>query len=176
MKKAIILIITIFFSISCFGQQIMLSASARTQLPKGVQKLNKEELKSFANKKFGNDKMALNVVADINSDNVYTINDVLVSLNTENAKVKDGHLLQLKKGLDEMSKKDKSYSSLIKTINNNQVLIINEVWGKVGYYRFYLFDDPSANAVAGLLEYNKDDEGKALNVLNNLLENMKFSK
>jgi hypothetical protein len=163
--------------LSCMGQQVViLSNEVNIRLPKTIKKLNKNEVSSFAKKKFNNDKIALNTVEEINPDHTYTVDNVLISLFYGNKSVKEGYLLELKRGLDEMSKRDKSYTSSIKTINNNKVLVINETSGNVGYYRFFCYNKTNSSGLNGVLQFNKTDEGSALGLLNDILEGVTFTK
>jgi len=139
-----------------------------------MKKLNKDEVSSFANKKFKGDKVALDNAANINPDHAYTVDDVLITLFDGNKSVKNDYLLNLKNGLDEMSKRDKSYTSIIKTINNNQVLIINETWGNVGYYKFFCYNSTKSSALNGTLQFDKSDQDKASKMLNDILTDIKF--
>jgi len=175
MKKLIILITGLIYCSTCMGQQTIESNSVSVKLPNEMKKLSKVEVSSFANRRFANDTVAINT-ANSNLENTFVINDVLVSFNTATGKVEPGHLLKLKNGLAEMSKKDRSYTSSIKTFNNNQVLVTNYVWGNIGYYCFYSFDEANSSALAGFVEYNKSDQDKATTILNNFLSNLKFIK
>jgi hypothetical protein len=176
MKKLIFLITGIICSLSCMGQQMVLSDAANIKLPQRAEKLNREQVSSFASKKFNNDKIILNAIANDNTSHLYKVDDVLISINTATGSVEEGHLLNLKKGLDEMSKKDKSYTSSIKTINNNQVLIIYETSGNVGYYNFFCFNSTNTSAVSGGLQFDKADKDNAAKILDDVLNGIEFAK
>jgi hypothetical protein len=176
-KKLVFLITSVIYSLTCLGQQISLNNEVKINLPNRTEKLTKDQVSSFAGKRFNHDKIALSNIADFNTPHLYKVDNVLISFNTASGSTEEGHLLKLKNGLDEMSKKNKSYSSNIKTVNNSKVLIINETLGNVEYYNFYCFKTINAKrvtAITGTLQFDKSDHDNASNILDDVLKGIKF--
>src|ERR1700744_2575662 len=139
MKKIAFLIWMLSFSLITFGQnRISLSDAATMDLPVGMQKISKEDALSFAGKQFNNEPTTMRSIAKRNMENIFRAKNVLVSLHYENGTVAEGHLVQMKKGLDEWHYKDSTYSAKLEKINGNSVLIISYIVGNVGLYRFFL--------------------------------------
>jgi hypothetical protein len=171
MKKLSLLIVGLTFSLFCFGQNtVALSDAAKLDLPDGMQKISRDDAMAFASKQFNNEPIVMRSIAKRKIQNIYRVKNVLVSLHTENKSTDGGHLAQLKKGLDELSSRDPTYSSNLKKINNNSVLIENYIVGSVGYYRFFLFNANNTRSIAGILEFNKTDKDEATATLNHILQ------
>jgi hypothetical protein len=176
MKKITFLIVLIIYSLSCIGQQTSINNTVNIKLPATSKKLSKTETSVFAKRKFSDDKLALDNANNVNPDQTYTVDDVLITLFDGNKKVPENYLLDTKKGLDEMSKKDRSYTSGIKIINNNHVLIIGETSGNVGYYRFFCHNAQHSKALNGVLQFSINDKPKATKILDDILEGVEFTK
>jgi hypothetical protein len=179
MKKIILLIICVIYSLTSIGQQIALSNTTSIDLPTRAEKLNKQQAISFAGNRFNNNKIALNTVNFFNTPHIYKIDNVLISLFTTTGSVEEDHLMKLKRGSDETSKKDKSYSSSIKVINNTRILVTNDIVGNVEYYRFFCFSNTNTSnvtAISGCLQFDKTDHDNGTNILNDILNSIKFTK
>src|SRR5580700_354154 len=133
MKKIAFLILGLTFSLLSFGQNaISLNDAVKLDLPDSMQKITKEEAVAFASKQFNNEPRTMRSIAKRRMDNIFRIKNVLVTLHTEsiqpdNKTTTEGHLTQMKKGFDEWSYGDPTYSSKEETINNNSVLVENYI-------------------------------------------------
>lgn len=116
---------------------------------------------SHASKKFKNDKMVLGSIAERNTGTIYKIDDVLISLFTDDHAVNEKHLSDIKIGLDEFSKGDSTYTSSLKKVNNNTVVVINYFEGNVGYHHLFCYNVNFTKAVTGIIEFNKTEKNKA---------------
>jgi hypothetical protein len=176
MKKIFFLVFSVIYSISAVGQQtITLNNLVSVTLPKGVEKVSKEQAITHVNTKFHTtNKMLVNLISTRNKASIYKIDDVLVSLFTDNHSVQSGHLLKIKKGFDEMSAIDKTYTSTLKKINNNSVLIMSSIRGGTGRYNFTCYNSSNTKATTGIIEFNNEDRDEASNILNQILNSIKF--
>ena len=183
MKKAHILILA--FLVVTFHskaqQTIAFNDAISINIPKNAEKLTKQQALDHASKKFKENDIVNNSITRRSTEHIYRIDDVLISLffsDEHNGKkiINEEHLLELKKGFDgiyRLNNNDKSYSSVIKRINNNSVLITNYVVKNVEYYRFFSISNNS-RAVTGILEFNVSDEDKAKTILDDLLKSIKI--
>jgi hypothetical protein len=69
-----------------------------------------------------------------------------------------------------------TYSSSIKSMGKNQVLIINYNINEKGHYRFYYQNEAKTLTQAGKIDYNTADQAKAESLLNDILNNIRFTK
>ena len=172
-----ILMASIIYCFSCFGQQVVdLNNSVNIDLPDGAKKINNEQALSFVNKVFNNNKTVLNSISQRDSKNIYKVDNILVSFFTDNHSTNEGHLLEIKKGFDGLYKGDSTYTSTIKKINNNAILIIANSVNNLERCDFFCFNNSNTKAITGVLEYNKIDANEASVVLNDIINSIKFKK
>jgi hypothetical protein len=183
MKKIIFLIIATIYGVSCLGQKIALSASVSINLPAGIETLNRDQFSAYVNDKFGHSKIALIVIPDpgerMDNKNFYWVNDVLIEVVNDDKPVKENHLSEMKKGYDAMYssiKEQNHYTSIIKTVNNNQVLIMYDDWENVGSYHFHCWNSTYTSVLAGVLQFNTVDKDKATKILDDILNGIEFKK
>jgi hypothetical protein len=177
MKKIISLLFGLTFSLFCYAQNtISLSDAAKVDLPDGMQKMTINDALTFVGKQFNNAPVIMRSIAKRKMEHIYRVKNVLVSLHFDNRSTNEGHLAQLKKGLDELSYRDTTYSSKLETINNNSVLIINNTIDNVGLYRFFLYNANNTRAVTGILEFDKNDKSDATATLNHILQTVSLKE
>ena len=164
---------TTIYSLTSIGQQIVLSNTANITPSKKLEKFNKEQARSFAVKRFKNDKVALSALT--NSDHTYVVDSVLVTLYYENGRVSANHLSELKKGWDYQWGKLTGYTSNLETINNNKILVFYYPIHNVGYYNFQCWNNTYTKVVSGSLQFDMTDKAKANIVLADMLKNIKFT-
>lgn len=161
MKKIVFLIMAVIYSLSTIAQQVALNDRVSIELPAGARKITRDEGMTHVGKKFNNDKMALTSIRLIRAGHLYKVDDILISLNVfdKKPKVPVTYLSDLKKGLDIITKRGDAshYTSNLKKINNNSVLITNDMQGKVGYYSFDYLNADNTQEITGTLHYHKDD-------------------
>ena len=161
---------------NCIAQQtIAVNNAVHINLPDKAVKISKDQALLHATKKFHYDKTKLNSITDRNAD-IYKIDNILISLNAQSNGVKEGHLLALKKGFDEMFKGDKTYSSNLKKVNNNSVLILNHIIGTTERYQFICFNTDNSRSIGAILEFDKSDASEAKIILDQLINSIKFTK
>jgi hypothetical protein len=176
-KKLIFLIAPLIFSVTTLAQRVALNDGVSIEIPVGAEQITKEKALAHVGKKFNNDKMTLRSITNIHARYIYKVDDVLVSLVVFDTPVKVNatHLSELKRGMDAMSAGSNShYTSILKKVNNNSILIVNYLAGKVGYYHFYCYNDNNTREITGVLHYHVDDAAEATTVLDNLLDSVKF--
>lgn len=158
------------------GQQaITLNDLVSITLPTGAEKVSIEQAITHVNSKFHTTNHTLvDLITTRNKASIYKIDDVLVSLFTDNHSVQPGHLSEIKKGFDEMSASDQSYTSSLKTINGNSILILNYIRGSNGRYNFYSYNSSNTKAVTGIIEFNNSDKDEASDILNQILNSIRF--
>ncbi len=177
MKKITFLIATILYSLNVLSQQVALNNVVGIDLPNGAQKITKEQALAHAGKKFNNDKMVLNSYANMHTGRIlYKFDDIVISLKAFDTtfKFKKGHAEELKKGLDEMARRSTSYTSILKTINNNSIVVTNFINGGAEYYYFYCFNANNTREMTGSLVFDKADKDKATAILDHVLNSIKF--
>ena len=117
MKKVIFLLVCIIYSINCLGQRVIVEDVASVQLPEMAIKLSKAEISDMLNKeKYRNNHLAQRYFVDASPDNVFHIDDIIIKLHAQIAKVEDGRLASIKQSGDLTFTYDLGYSSTIKTI------------------------------------------------------------
>ncbi len=94
MKKIIFLIVGIIYTLTCLGQQIVLSDAVNISLPARAEKLSKEQVSSFTNKRFKNDKIALNTIANTHTPHLYKVDNVFISFFTSAGNTEENHLVK----------------------------------------------------------------------------------
>jgi hypothetical protein len=184
MKKVIFLTIAILYSLSSFGQKISLSDTVSVKLPGRSEKLDKDQATSFVKGNYKSSKMAQNIVTTIGrNDNkhFFKVDGILIKLvhGSRKLKNKDNYLSDTKKGYDAMNKgiaDYNNYTSEIKKVNNNTVLITYYVSENVGYYNFFLNDSTNIKALNGTLQFSLADKDKATKILDDLLDSVEFTK
>lgn len=178
MKKILFIITGILFSLNTFAQRISLNKSISVDIPKGGQKITKEQAIIHARTKFNNNKIILGHFANTPVGNrLYKIDNVVITLNpfdTTKVKLRKGYALLIKNGVDEMAHGDPTYKSSLETINNNTVVITNSIYENAGYYYFYCFNANNTREMTGSLVYDKADKDKATAILNHILNSIKF--
>jgi len=177
MKKLIFLTAALICSLTTMAQRVALNDGVSIETPAGGEQITKEQALAHAGNRFNNDKMALRSVRDIHAKYIYKVDDILISLVVFDtpAKVSETHLSELKKGMDAMSTGSNShYTSTLKKINNNSILIVNYLGGNVGYYHFYCYNDNNSREITGALHFPVDDAAEAIAILDKLLNSIKF--
>jgi hypothetical protein len=176
MKKIILLSISIVYSISCMAQLTHSSEFVKLNLPNGAYKLNKQQIDALPGK-----KTITKMDEQIRPPYVYNIDNIILSFHNVNQDSINNNLLGNKKFLDELAGAFKrhgnnSYISNIKKVNNKQVLVANYIINSSGYYDFYVQNASKTLTLAGKMEYNKADAAKAESLLNDIINNVQFTK
>jgi hypothetical protein len=173
MKAFKLFLLGLVISLSAFSQK-PISDYVDIRLPGLAQKITKEELQVYVKgkKQYFQKIDRLKTTGDI-----YRINSSILQLNAGSLKApKD--LDQLKASFDRMATASpEGYSSEIRAINNYKVLIMHQAREDYASYSFYSIDSSSTRALNGSIEYNKyetDAKAKAEQLLNDLLNRMKF--
>lgn len=177
MKRLLFLTIGVFYCLLSMGQQVILNDAVNVKLPQRAEKLNKEQALSYVGKQFNNNKSALYAIR--NTNQLYKVDNVLISFFTAKGSIEDDHLNKLKKGLDETSKNDKTYTSSIRTVNGNQILVTHYSRSDIEYYDFFCFSGNKSNltsAISGGLQFAKADHDNGTAILTDILNSLEFVK
>jgi len=138
-----------------------------------LKKISPQEAISFAKQKFNIDETS----PFPNPDEVYYVKDnILASFSIGNRNGEKNYLLDLKKGLDEMAKKNKDYKSTLKKNENNQVLLISHINKGTRYYDIYASNNNNTHALNASIQFNQSDAAEATKLLNEILAGMNFTK
>jgi hypothetical protein len=146
MKSLTLFIILITYSITGFAQKVSLSDTVTINIPQNAENLTKDEFSHYINEKFGYSKIALNNVQNpaqrSDDKHFYKIDDILIELIHGKRRLtkKDTYLVDSKKQLDalyNLNGNQTNYSSLIKKVNDNTILITYYEMENIGYYDFY---------------------------------------
>jgi hypothetical protein len=185
MKKLSLIIIGIVYSISCFGQKIALNDTVSIELPKQAIPLNRDGFEASVNENFSYSKLALNSVPKKNerlyNKHFYKVGDILIKLTHGKRRLtgKEDYLTDTKKQLNalfSLNGNSNNNSSVIKTFNNNPVLIIYYEMENVGYYDFYCYNFTNTFALNGRVQFKLPEKDKATKILNDLLNSIQFTK
>jgi hypothetical protein len=185
MKRLTLILIGLVYSISCFAQKIALNDTVSINLPKATETLTRDRFSASVTEKFNYSRIAVEHVPNKNerTDNkhFYEVGDILIKLThgKRRLKDKDNYLSETKKGLDaafNLGGNTNKYTSVIKSINGNSVLITYHEIEDVGYYEFFCNDTTNTLALNGALQFKLSDKDKATKILNDLLVSIEFTK
>jgi len=168
MKKTIFLLTGILLSLNTFAQRIALNKAVGFDVPKNLNKITKEQALAHAAKKFKGDKMVLDFYTGID-DIIIEIKSFDTTFNFE-----PGHAADLKKGQDALGRKALNYTSNLKIINNNTVVITNSIIKGTGYCYFFCYNASNTRVVSGCLIYAEVDKDKVTVILDPILNGIKF--
>jgi hypothetical protein len=85
----------------------------------------------------------------------------------------------MKKGFDAMHRRSGDtarYASVMKTINNNHVLVMYDDFENTGYYNFHCWNTTYTRVLTGSLQFNLVDKDKATKILEDILNEVEFDK
>jgi hypothetical protein len=178
MKKILFILTAVLFSLSTFAQRVAFNKSIGIEMPKNLNKISKEQALSHANEKFKGDKIASSFYTDIDTSNsrLYQVGDIIVELKSVDSIVhfEAGHAEKLKRELDGMARKVHSYTSFLKIIDNNTVVVTNSIVGTIGYCYFFCFNEKNTRLMSGCLIYAEADKDKVMAVANDVITGIKF--
>jgi hypothetical protein len=177
MKKTFVLFaLFIIGVINCNAQLIHTGDFVKITLPDGVHKLSKQQVEAIPQFKLTNRPLKYTGPPD-----VYKTENISLGLFIVNTDAMHNDFPRKKNFLDHLYSLLKlhgnnSYTSSIKNMGKNQVLIINYKINDKGYYRFYYQNESKTLTQAGEMEYNMADQSKAEALLNDVLNNIRFTK
>ncbi|SMO72379.1 hypothetical protein [Solitalea koreensis] len=177
MKKISILIVGIFLCLSSFGQVVPLNDVINFTPFKKMEKIDRGQLKQMDRTKVK--FPTINI--EHSSGEFYKLSSTcLLQLNGMMSETTDNYLNKLKKGFDASHSwsSDPGYTSVIKTYNNYQVLIINRAYTEqfISHYSFFCVSNTKVCCLNGKLEYNSADKEQAAVMLDELLKSIRFKK
>jgi hypothetical protein len=178
MKKTFVLFaLFIIGVINCNAQLIHTGDFVKITLPDGVHKLSKKQVDAIV-PRF---KLPGRQSQSQGAPYVYKMDEVKLGLYNVNVNPAYGDLTKERLYKDEgylflRHYGNNSYNSVIKTFGNNQALIINYNIDNIGHYWFFYRNDKKTLGQAGEMEYNMADQAKAESLLNEVLNNIQFTK
>ncbi|MGY4383474.1 hypothetical protein ACVWYN_000493 [Pedobacter sp. UYP24] len=173
MKNIILFFTLIILSISCTAQRITLLDSVTLQLPKTMLKVSRENIPKLAAERFGKTKYIIRNIL-YNPGKVYTVDDIVVFINSAKMPKEKGKLKVLKLGFDDNNENNKNYSSKIETIDGKDVAIINEITEGLNVFRFVTVNPAEDFCIIGFVQYNPKDYSKAKVVLEDIIKGLKY--
>ncbi|MBD1383763.1 hypothetical protein IDJ75_00615 [Mucilaginibacter rigui] len=177
MKKIFLtLTISIITAITCQAQLIHTSDFVKVALPDGAYKLNKQQVDALPGQ-----SSLVKMPEALKSPYTYNIHGIILNMNNVNKDSINNNMLKKKRFLDELAGSFKrhgnnTYTSIVKNFNNNHALITNYIINNTGYYEFYVQNAAKTLTLAGKMEYNKADAAKAESLLNDIINNVQFTK
>jgi hypothetical protein len=176
-RKGIFLIACIIYSITCFAQQTAsINNTATITLPNGSIKITTDQGIDHVQNIYKIKSPGYQLFFLDNPQYTYKVHNIIISFNTDTPRV-NLNLLQTKRGLDALLKsRNRDYSSAIKQINNNQILVNNFVSGKMRYYNFNAHNQSDTKVVTGKLCCLNEDTKKASQIFNQILASIKFEE
>ena len=177
MKTIKIFVVLMLSAFVSFSQKVLnLQDKVTMELPSMAKPITKTDALSHVNKTFNN-KIISNSLSGTKSDELYLIDNILISLRTQDIQANSNYLTERKNGIDAMYKSDATYKSYIQKINNNNVLVINyRLTDGNEYYRFYVINAVFSKSVFGFIVFNNSDLNKANDILKELLNRLKFKE
>jgi hypothetical protein len=106
----------------------------------------------------------------------YMSANIVFQLDAKSVEVKEERLERLKKTFDWLSSqiKDTTYYSAIKIINGNKILITKYDRKKFSQYYFWITNKENDKVSSGIIEYTKTEEENAKEVIDYMVNNIKF--
>jgi hypothetical protein len=169
MKRFNLLLLSILLSLSVKAQEVSINEVVTVKLPNS-EKLVKGKFREAST---SNNK-AVTRLMEIGD--FYKVDNVIIKLNSAFGETPKDHLQRIKGEKDEVYRKlhTKNYSSVIKTVNGIEVLVIQYDQRSLTYYNCFVDNSTHTSSLTIALEYPKSDEKKTNNLLDNLLNSIKF--
>lgn len=165
--------ILIISSVAGFGQQVLTTELVKINLPTGLYKLNEKQVNSLPVLKGSEGAISLR------APYIYKIDNILLSFFNVNSDRNNTDLVRQKRFMDYLNSgkyPPKDYNSIIKKVNNKEVLIVNYTINGMGKYRFFASNELSNLMLSGKMEFPKTEAKKAEEVLNDVLANIQFAR
>jgi hypothetical protein len=178
MKKIIsALTLSIITALTCHAQLIHISDFVKIALPNETYRLNKQQANALAS----GPKLPSTTKIDYTPPYNYKVGNILLNLFNANQDSINNDLPREKRFEDEgygVLKKynNNTYTSVIKSTGNKQVLIISYILRNKGYYSFYIQNAAKTLTQAGRMEYPEADAAKAEALLNEIINSIQFTK
>ncbi|MCC8424364.1 hypothetical protein [Mucilaginibacter sp. UR6-11] len=173
MNKIILLIIGLLFSLDSIAQEITIGTTADVKLPPNAEKIDKQSMIARSGRLYGNSQLQ----HWSKTDNLYKLDDITLSIwDVHHAKDDTRTLDDIKiqmLGLFENDKSIKVSDATIKKVKNHWFLIIKYQKGEP-FYVWFISDPKNFKSLNGLMEFKKEDQGKAEAKLNEILNNSFF--
>jgi hypothetical protein len=177
LKKIFLISALITFSaINCDAQLIHTRDFVKIALPDDVYKLSKQQVEAIPQFKVTNGTRKY-----LGPPDVYKVENISLGLYSVNTDAMNNDLPR-EKTFQEHNYSflnrhgNNSYTSSIKNMGKNQVLIINYKINDKGYYRFSYQNESKTLTQAGKIDYSTVDQSKAEALLNDVLNNIQFMK
>jgi hypothetical protein len=178
MKKIILtLTLSIITIITCHAQLIHSSEFVKIALPNEAYKLNKQQIDALP----GRSKLSATSKINYTPPYNYKVDNILISLFNVGQDSISNDLPRKKRFHDELSSSLKkygnyTYKSIIEKRGNSYVLITSDLVNGIGHYRFYLQNKAKTLTQAGSIDYPEADAAKAEALLNEIVNNIQFTK
>jgi hypothetical protein len=161
--------------ISAEAQQRLSNNILDITLPKGSEKISKQELRAIVRPKNRSPLNRERLVGDH-----YKISQTLIQIYAVNANTPKNQIDENKKGFDEIYRNNRPnyYKSTVRSINNFRVLVIQceDKNADIGYFILNLINNANTSAASIGIEYKQSDGEAAAKAVEELLNNTKFKK
>jgi len=168
MRKTIILIIGLLFSLHGISQQVTLIEGIHLSWPHDMIKLNKEELKTFVREQ----KFSRNLTKN-NPRGTYRIGNIFIGVYDFKGDIKD-NLDELKVSWDKYFKKDTGYRASLKHINNYRLYAKSYQLKNLDHYTFSAIDNAHKLRLNIFIVSPKADKDKAVAIIDEMLSSLSF--
>jgi len=177
MKKAALLLAFAICSTLCFAQRVLLYNVAEVDIPATVTKITREEAAAHLQKNFIVRQHILQTFPLGDGLHMYRLGNMVFKLTAINERIGDGSLAETKKGTDYLSKSAFSdYTSALKKVNDNEVFVFNYSIDDLHYQYFVICNSANNKVVSGKIGYGVNDSEKAAQLLEHLLNSIKFKE
>jgi hypothetical protein len=178
MKKIFLaLTLSIITAITCHAQLIHNADFVTIPLPNEAYKMSKQQVDALP----GRPKTLGALKIDYTPPYIYKVGNILLKLFNANQDSINNNLPRTKLFEDNghgflKQNNNNTYTSVIKKVGNKQALIINYSYDNKGRYVFYIQNAAKTLTQAGRMEYPEADAAKAEALLNEVVNNIQFTK
>jgi hypothetical protein len=182
MRSICLFIITFFFGLSAFGQQITVGGSVNITLPAGSAQLTPASATTLLQQKFPSDPYTSEMIS-LNGSlpySYYNINGNLLQLYYKQVDGRGTYLTSQKAQYDAIGSENgmhtqTQYTSAISTMGNNPVFLEYYTGGGVATYHFLCSSNTyNTGAIIGTLSFAPGDKTAVTATLNTMLSSIAF--
>lgn len=169
-KKSIVLIVALFFSVTCVGQRLNLSNVAYIELPGKMIRLDTQKVSEYSNRRFSK-RPDLQRQFKRFKDETYKIENVLIQISAIKLQVADlNRANQLRMQLTHIG------PTTLESIDGKQLVISFDNYQGVMCYRYFYFNNSASIQAAGIVQFEPADRDKAKSILHDIIKRLKFNQ
>lgn len=161
MKYFICIVVLSLLSAGLFAQQSSLSDVVNFKIPQGAARVKKDQMQTLAKANGAYPKRLAS--SKISKGEFFTVNNFALHVNASKGDVSADFLLKHKVGSDDLAQMEtgsppQGYTSDIKKINGNTVLITHNVRPNGNYYIYHVVNPTNNRTLIGSIDYDRNDK------------------